>query len=46
MASRRDIRHFRSDPVDEALVQRLLSAAHSWNKGNGGQSKAHASSSS
>ncbi|MDB6084945.1 MAG: bluB [Gammaproteobacteria bacterium] len=28
MALRRDIRHFRSDPLDDALLRRLLSAAH------------------
>lgn len=28
IAMRRDIRHFRSDPLDEALVERLLGAAH------------------
>jgi 5,6-dimethylbenzimidazole synthase len=28
MALRRDIRHFRSDPLDDALVTRLLGAAH------------------
>jgi 5,6-dimethylbenzimidazole synthase len=28
MASRRDMRHFRADPLDEGLVERLLSAAH------------------
>ncbi|HKL77694.1 MAG TPA: nitroreductase family protein, partial [Gammaproteobacteria bacterium] len=25
---RRDMRHFRPDPVDPAVLQRLLSAAH------------------
>src|SRR5580693_65480 len=28
MSARRDVRHFRSDPLDEALVGRLLAAAH------------------
>ncbi|HMK86433.1 MAG TPA: 5,6-dimethylbenzimidazole synthase [Steroidobacteraceae bacterium] len=28
MAARRDMRHFRSDPLDEALLDRLLAAAH------------------
>ena len=28
MAMRRDMRHFLSDPLDEALVERLLGAAH------------------
>jgi 5,6-dimethylbenzimidazole synthase len=28
MASRRDMRHFRPEPLDEALVERLLTAAH------------------
>jgi 5,6-dimethylbenzimidazole synthase len=28
IAARRDMRHFRSDPLDEALVMRLLAAAH------------------
>jgi 5,6-dimethylbenzimidazole synthase len=28
VALRRDMRHFRSDPLDEALMERLLSAAH------------------
>jgi 5,6-dimethylbenzimidazole synthase len=28
VALRRDMRHFRSDPLDEALVERLLAAAH------------------
>jgi 5,6-dimethylbenzimidazole synthase len=28
MAMRRDMRHFRPDPLDEALVARLLAAAH------------------
>jgi 5,6-dimethylbenzimidazole synthase len=28
MAARRDMRHFRSDPLDEVLVERLLCAAH------------------
>jgi 5,6-dimethylbenzimidazole synthase len=28
MAARRDMRHFRPDPLDEALVERLLGAAH------------------
>jgi 5,6-dimethylbenzimidazole synthase len=28
MALRRDMRHFRSEPLDEALVERLLGAAH------------------
>lgn len=28
IAARRDMRHFRSDPLDEALVARLLQAAH------------------
>jgi 5,6-dimethylbenzimidazole synthase len=28
MASRRDMRHFRSDPLDEGLLERLLGAAH------------------
>ena len=28
MAARRDIRHFCPDPLDEALMQRLLGAAH------------------
>lgn len=28
LAARRDMRHFRSDPIDEALLARLLGAAH------------------
>lgn len=28
IAARRDMRHFRSDPLDEALITRLLRAAH------------------
>jgi 5,6-dimethylbenzimidazole synthase len=28
IAARRDMRHFRSEPLDEALVERLLGAAH------------------
>ena len=28
IAARRDMRHFRSDPLDEALMTRLLEAAH------------------
>ena len=28
IAARRDMRHFRPDPLDEALVERLLGAAH------------------
>jgi 5,6-dimethylbenzimidazole synthase len=28
MALRRDMRHFRSDPLDDALIERLLGAAH------------------
>jgi 5,6-dimethylbenzimidazole synthase len=28
IAARRDMRHFRADPLDEALVERLLRAAH------------------
>jgi len=28
MAARRDMRHFCSDPLDEALMERLLAAAH------------------
>lgn len=28
MAARRDMRHFRPDPLDEALLERLLGAAH------------------
>lgn len=28
LAARRDMRHFRSDPLDEALMTRLLAAAH------------------
>jgi len=28
LAARRDMRHFRSDPLDEALLDRLLAAAH------------------
>lgn len=28
IAARRDMRHFRSDPLDEALIERLLEAAH------------------
>lgn len=28
IAARRDMRHFRSDPLDEALIGRLLQAAH------------------
>jgi len=28
MSARRDMRHFRSDPLDEALLSRLLHAAH------------------
>ncbi|MGB6308096.1 MAG: 5,6-dimethylbenzimidazole synthase [Steroidobacteraceae bacterium] len=28
MGMRRDMRHFRSDPLDDALIARLLSAAH------------------
>ncbi len=28
ISERRDVRHFRSDPVDEAVLQRLLQAAH------------------
>jgi len=28
MAARRDMRHFRPDPLDEALLKRLLGAAH------------------
>ncbi len=28
IAARRDMRHFRSDPLDEALIERLLGAAH------------------
>jgi 5,6-dimethylbenzimidazole synthase len=28
MAERRDMRHFRPDPIDEALLERLLAAAH------------------
>src|SRR5579864_2336057 len=28
VALRRDMRHFRPDPLDEALMERLLSAAH------------------
>ena len=29
IAARRDMRHFRNDPLDEALITRLLQAAHS-----------------
>jgi 5,6-dimethylbenzimidazole synthase len=28
MSARRDMRHFRADPLDEALLERLLGAAH------------------
>lgn len=28
MALRRDMRHFRPEPLDEALIARLLAAAH------------------